>query len=62
MWEIECTGDYGLSDCLSITEEAWDFAEMAWKYPEPSKSEAVPSNDEPRGYDRTDWDEDDFLF
>ena len=29
MWELdfECTGDYGLSDCLFVTEEAWDFAE-----------------------------------
>ena len=29
MWELdfECTGDYGLSDCQFVTEEAWDFAE-----------------------------------
>ena len=29
MWELdfECTGYYGLSDCLFVTEEAWDFVE-----------------------------------
>ena len=62
MWEIECTGNYGLSDCLFITEEAWDFVEMAWQYPELPKSEAVPNNDEPKSYDRTDWVEDRLPF
>lgn len=29
MWEIECTGDYGLSDCLFLSDIAQDYAE-AW--------------------------------
>ena len=38
MWELdfECTGDYGLSDCLIVTEKDWDYAEsfcdFSWKH------------------------------
>ena len=32
MWEINCTGDYGLSDCLFVTEDTLDYVD-SWFAP-----------------------------
>jgi hypothetical protein len=40
-----CTGDYGLSDCLFVTEEVWDFAESFGTIPSLPKNEEVVTSD-----------------
>lgn len=32
MWETECTGDYGLSDCQFVTEDIMDYVD-SWFTP-----------------------------
>lgn len=56
MWKSECTGDYGLSDCLFVTDEAWDYAESWFTYSTPASSK------EPTPYEPIDFDEDDLPF
>ena len=55
MWELnfECTGDYGLSDCLTVTERDWDFAEAFCDFSEKHKA---------KKYSPINYDEDDLPF
>ena len=56
MLESECTGDYGLSDCLLVTDEAWDYVESWFTHSTPA------SSNEPKPYEPIDFDEDDLPF
>lgn len=40
MLEIKCTGDYGLSDCLFVTQDAEDYVD-AW-FPDPGGAKGKP--------------------
>ena len=42
MWKSECTGDYGLSDCLLVTDEAWDYAESWFTRSTPARTPMNP--------------------
>ena len=55
MWELdfECTGDYGLSDCLTVTERDWDFAEAFCDFSDNHKAKKCSP---------IDYDEDDLPF
>ena len=49
MWELdfECTGDYGLSDCLFVTEKDWDYADAFFDFSSKNKAkEHKPINHE----------------
>ena len=56
MWKSECTGDYGLSDCLLVTDEAWDYAESWFTRSTPA------STNEPELYNPIGFDEDALPF
>lgn len=53
MWETECTGDYGLSDCLFVTEEAWDYVESWFNHTTPASSNEANLR-EPIDFDEND--------